>query len=95
MEKINLNESIVTIKEVMVGNKRMTKSFFNQIEIAECFDQNLDFRGDLFYGYVKESDGKYLLWAINGKLRKTNLSPYLWLKGKAEYATLVESKWFL
>ncbi|MEP6614232.1 MAG: hypothetical protein ABJA76_20150 [Mucilaginibacter sp.] len=86
----------VEIKTINLKNKKLTKSIFNQIEIRTCFDENLDFIGDRFFGYIRDKDKRYLLWSDNGKLRKTCLSDYSLPKIDAEYKfTFNDIEWVL
>ncbi len=70
----------VTINQVSIGNKKLTKTIFNQIEFRDFFDENIDFIGDAIIGYVKDKDNRFLLWVKEGKLRKTNLNKYYLLR---------------
>jgi hypothetical protein len=90
-----LNPLNVTIKEVAIGNKKLTKSIFNQIEFGDCMTEEMDFAGDAIIGYVKEKDHRYLLWVINDKLRRTGLTKYAELKKDFERASLDKAEWFL
>jgi len=85
----------ITINQVSIGNKKLTKTIFNQIEVRDCFDENLDFIGDTIIGYVKEKDIRYLLWVIEGKLRKSNLKRYYLLWSNPDFAPFHETEWFL
>jgi len=85
----------IAINQVSIGNKKLTKSIFNQIEGLDCFDENLDFRGDTIIGYVKDKDNRYLLWLVDGKLKKTNLKGYYLLGRNPEYSKFHEVEWFL
>ncbi len=95
MVDYKLTQLSVTIREVVIGNKRLTKSVFNQIEHESCFNEYMDFMGNLIIGYTKDKDDRFLLWANKGKLRKTKLSPYYRLAKSAVYAKLYEVSWFL
>lgn len=86
----------VSINQVSIGNKKLTKSIFNQIEFADCFNKEMDFVGDAILGYVKEKDSRFLLWVINGKLRRTSLTnKYRDLQENVEWASLEKTEWFL
>ena len=95
MSDYKLNPLNVTIHEVLIGNKKLTKSVFNQIELESCFNEEIEFVGDGVIGYIKDKDSRYLLWIKEGKLRKTNLAPYYKLKTNAEWASLDATVWFL
>jgi len=66
----------IEIRTISLKNKKLTKSIFNQIETRDCFNKELDFKGDKYFGYIKEKEQRYLIWSVEGKLRKTNLSEY-------------------
>lgn len=85
----------IAINQVSIGNKKLTKSIFNQIEGRDCFDEKLDFMGEAIIGYVKDKDNRYLLWVIDGKLRKTNLKGYYSLSRNPEYTKFHDAEWFL
>ncbi|MFB2119903.1 hypothetical protein [Parapedobacter sp. 2B3] len=55
----------------------------------------MDFVGDVIIGYTKDSDGKFLLWVKDGKLRRSSLTPYYKLPKDANYAALHKVSWFL
>jgi hypothetical protein len=76
MLDFTLHPQNVTINQVSIGKKKLTKSIFNQIESQDCFNQSLDFIGNVIIGYVKDKDSRYLVWVFEGKLRKTNLKEY-------------------
>jgi hypothetical protein len=95
MSEYNLNPLNVTIKEVSIGNKKLTKSIFNQIEPESCFDENLDFTGENIIGYVKDKNDRFLLWVKNGKLRRSKLTDYYKLRDSTEYVSLDATTWFL
>lgn len=95
MVDYKLTQLNVTVREVVVGNKRLTKTMFNQIEHESCFNEYMDFIGDLIIGYTKDKDDRFLLWVNKGKLRKTKLTPYHKLRKSADYAKLREVSWFL
>jgi len=92
LESTQLN---VTITQVSIVNKKLSKSIFNQVEYGDCFDQEMNFIGDPVYGYVKDKDNRYLLWTIGGKLRRTRLTKYYDLKTSVENASLENTEWFL
>lgn len=85
----------VTINQVSIGNKKLTKTIFNQIEVRDCFDENIDFIGDVIIGYIKDKEIRYLLWIIDGKLRKSNLKRYYSLWNNPDFAPFHEIEWFL
>lgn len=85
----------VTIREVRLGNKRLTKTVFNQVESESCFNKDMDFVGDTIIGYIRDKDDKVLLWVNDGKLRKSRLTPYYLLPKEANYAALSKVDWFL
>ncbi|MBB1643616.1 hypothetical protein [Sphingobacterium sp. UME9] len=95
MKNLDLTQLKVTITQVSVANKKLTKSIFNQIEYDDCFDQEMNFIGDPIYGYVKGTDSRYLLWTIDGRLRRTRLRKYYNLKSDIEYASIEDTEWFL
>ncbi|GGC44749.1 hypothetical protein GCM10011386_41280 [Parapedobacter defluvii] len=95
MVDYKLTQLNVTVREVVVGNKRLTKTMFNQIEHESCFNEKMDFIGDLIIGYTKDKDDRFLLWVNKGKLRKTKLTPYYKLSRSADYTKLYEVSWFL
>ena len=99
MSDFNLNPLNVTINQVSLGNKKLTKSIFNQIEFRDCFTGEMDFSGDVIIGYVKEyvkeKDTRYLLWTVNGKLRKRGLADYKALQIDTERASYDKTLWFL
>jgi hypothetical protein len=95
MSEYNINPLNVTIKEVSLGNKKLTKSIFNQIEPESCFDENIDFIGENIIGYVKDKNDRFLLWIKSGKLRKSKLTDYYKLRISTEYVSLDETTWFL
>ncbi len=77
MVDYKLTQLNVTVREVVVGNKRLTKTMFNQIEHKSCFNEKMDFIGDLIVGYTKDKDDRFLLWVNKGKLRKTKTDTLL------------------
>lgn len=85
----------VTINQVSIGNKKLTKTIFNQIEFRDLFDENIDFIGDSIIGYVKDKDNRFLLWVTEGKLRKTNLNKYYLLRYDPGISKIRETEWFL
>jgi len=85
----------VTIKQVVVGNKKLTKSVFSQIENVPCFNENIDFIGDNVIGYIKDKNDKFLLWVKNNKLRKTSLTSYYKLTPYIESSFIEDIEWFL
>lgn len=85
----------VTINQVSIGNKKLTKTIFNQIEFRDFFDENIDFIGDSIIGYVKDKDNRFLLWVKEGKLRKTNLNKYYLLRYDPGISKIQETEWFL
>jgi hypothetical protein len=95
MSDFTLNPLNVTINQVSLGNKKLTKSIFYQIEFGDCFTEEMDFSGDAVIGYVKEKDGRYLLWVVNGKLRKRGLTDYRALQIDIERASYDKALWFL
>lgn len=95
MSDYTLNPLNVTISQVSIGNKKLTKSIFNQIELGDYFTENMDFAGDAVIGYVKEKDTRYLLWTVNGKLRKRGLTDYKALQVDVERASYDKTVWFL
>lgn len=95
MSDFTLNPLNVTINQVSLGNKKLTKSIFNQIEFRDCMNSEMDFAGDKIIGYVKEKDQRYLLWVVDGKLRKTGLKKYADLKENIDWASLEKTEWFL
>ena len=95
MSDFTLNSLNVTINQVSLGDKKLTKSIFNQIEFGDCFNEKMDFDGDVIVGYVKEKDCRYLLWVTNGKLRKMSLTKYHELKANIEWASYNKTLWFL
>lgn len=68
---------------------------FNQIEHESCFNEKMDFIGDLIIGYTKDKNERSLLWVNKGKLRKVKLAPYHKLSRSADYAKLYEVSRFL
>lgn len=95
MLDFTLHPQNVTINQVSIGKKKLTKSIFNQIESQDCFNQSLDFIGNVIIGYVKDKDSRYLVWVFEGKLRKTNLKEYYLLSRNPEYIKHHEAEWFL
>ncbi len=95
MSEYNLNPLNLTIKEVSIGSKKLTKSIFNQIEPESCFDENIDFVGENIIGYIKDKNDRFLLWVKDGKLRKSRLTNYYKLKTDVERASLDATSWFL
>lgn len=95
MSDYKLTPLNVTIHEVLIGNKKLIKSVFNQIELDSCFNEKIEFVGDAIIGYIKDKDLRYLLWVKDGKLRKTNLALYYKLKTNVEWASLDATVWFL
>lgn len=95
MSDFSLNPLHVTVNQVSLGNKKLTKSIFNQIEFGDCFTEEMDFSGDEIIGYVKEKDTRYLLWTVNGKLRRRGLSDYKALQIDTERASYDKTLWFL
>lgn len=95
MSGLDLTKFNVTITQVSLANKKLTKSIFNQIEYSNCFDEEMNFIGDPVYGYVKDKDNRYLLWTTGGKLRRTALTKYYDLKTNVENASLENAEWFL
>ncbi|HAE66501.1 hypothetical protein [Sphingobacterium multivorum] len=85
----------ITINQVSIGNKKLTKTIFNQIEFRDPFDENIDFIGDSIIGYVKDKDSRFLLWVKEGKLRKTNLNKYYLLRYDPGISKIGETEWFL
>lgn len=83
-----LNPLNVTIREVLIGNKKLTKSIFNQIESRGCFNNAIEFIGDDIIGYVKVLNDRYLLWTKDGKLRKSRLNDYYNLNEDIERASI-------
>ena len=51
----------IEIMTLSLKNKKLTKSIFNQIETRDCFNKELDFKGDKYFGYIKEKDERYLI----------------------------------
>jgi len=95
MSDFSLNPLNVTINQVSLGNKKLTKSIFNQIEFGDCFTEEMNFAGDAIIGYVKEKDTRYLLWVVNGKLRKRGLTDYRALQIDTEKVSYDKTLWFL
>lgn len=95
MVDYKLTQLNVTIREVAIGNKRLTKTIFNQIEFETCFNEDMDFVGESIIGYVKDNSERFLLWVKEGKLRRSNLTPYYKLPKDATYAFINNVSWFL
>lgn len=77
---MSIQQLDITIKYLNLNNKKLTKSIFNQIEDESCFNSKMDFIGSRYFGYIKEKNKKFLIWEIDGKLRRTDLSVYISLK---------------
>lgn len=45
MSDFSLNPLNVTINQVSLGNKKLTKSIFNQIEFGDCFNEEMALPG--------------------------------------------------
>jgi hypothetical protein len=85
------------IRFLSLKGKKLTKSIFNQIEWRNCFDKDLSFVGEKYFGYVNEKDKRTLVWSDSGKLRKTNLTEYSRL-GRINLThnyTHIDIEWFL
>jgi hypothetical protein len=95
MNTIILNPLNVTINQVSLGKKKLTKSIFNHVEFADCFDKDINFRGESIIGYVKDKGSRYLLWVTEGKIRKTGLTKYQDLRSAIEFSSLKNTEWFL
>jgi len=97
MHHISIVSQNVEIKTIALNSKKITKAIFNQIESATCFDSNLDFIGDQYFGYVKDKDLRILIWSVEGKLKRTNLSVYSKLKklDETDCYTHQDIEWFL
>jgi hypothetical protein len=95
MNTIVLNPLNVTINQVSLGKKKLTKSIFNQVEFADCFGKDINFRGQSIIGDVKDKGSRYLLWVTEGKIRKTGLTKYQDLRSAIEFSSLKNTEWFL
>ncbi|MGJ1366774.1 hypothetical protein [Sphingobacterium spiritivorum] len=95
MSEFTLQPLNITINQVSIGNKKLTKTIFNQIEEKGCFTRDLDFVGDTIIGYINDRNNRYLLWSKNGKLRRTNISLYYKLERDPSCAELHHVEWFL
>ena len=76
MEKeLKILTANVTIQLITVDGKRMTKAVFEQIQTESPFNENFEFTGKSYLGYVVNSKGtKVLLWVTHsGDLRKIGL----------------------
>jgi len=80
MDQISITPLGLEIKTIVLGNKKLTKSIFNQIEYKDCFDSHLNFIGTEYFGYVNDIEDRVLLWNDNGKLKKTELDKYINLR---------------
>lgn len=70
---INVRELPVSIKQVYIGNKKMTASIFKQIDFKSAFDEDLDFLGNEIIGYFNVNNERVLLYIIDDKMYKFNL----------------------
>ncbi|MGF7028263.1 hypothetical protein [Sphingobacterium multivorum] len=95
MSEFILHPLNITINQMSIGNKKLTKTIFNQIEEENYFTRSLDFKGDAIIGYINDRNNRYLLWSKNGKLRKTNITLYYKLERDPSYAELNRVEWFL
>lgn len=75
-KKLELKTQSIEIKVISVGGKKMTKAVFNQIQEEIPFDKAYNFTGDNCLGYVVIGPNKYILWTIDGELRKTNYTDF-------------------
>jgi len=73
MNKIDLSITTtnVEIKVVKVGRSKMTLSVFSQIVEEPLFDVDFNLKGEIL-GCVNKK-GFFVLWVLNGMLRKTEL----------------------
>lgn len=73
MNKIDLSITTtnVEIKVVKVGRSKMTLSVFSQIVEEPLFDADFNLKGEIL-GCVNKK-GFFVLWILNGMLRKTEL----------------------
>lgn len=73
MNKIDLSITTtnVEIKVVKVGRSKMTLSVFSQIVEEPLFDADFNLKGEIL-GCVNKK-GFFVLWVLNGMLRKTEL----------------------
>ncbi|MCG9911867.1 MAG: hypothetical protein MH137_11250 [Flavobacteriales bacterium] len=78
---INVRELPVSIKQVYIGNKRLTKSIFKQIESRSAFDKDLNFLGSEILGYVLDDKTKFLIFVNEkGDLCKSKLDNLIFTK---------------
>lgn len=74
-QELNITTANVSIQIVTVGNNKMTKAVFDQIEKDACFDDKLNFIGHYIFGYILWKQSRFLIWIDKyDRLRKTNIS---------------------
>jgi hypothetical protein len=86
----------IEIKTITMGERKLTKSIFNQLEHKDCFNGTMDFIGEKLYGYVKIQNERFILWNERGKLKKTSITKYFNLiKVNFDQRNQDVASWFL
>jgi len=98
MEKISIQTVPVTIRVMEVGGKRMTLSVFNQIQNGDFFSEEIadENRDACYIGWVSHKGEKYILFNVNGSLKKDKFEYQRTdksLKSRVESARLNFAHW--
>lgn len=94
MEEFKIIPLHIAIKILTIDGKKLTKSVFSQIESKELLTNDLNFKGDQIMGFVKDKSDRYLIWTIDGLVRKTNLSRYYSLRDSTYNVNFDNIWWF-
>lgn len=69
-----VEENPVKIKTLSVGKLKFTKSLFKQVLFSKPFNNNIEFLGKSFFGFVYTDDRRYLIWIKDKELRQYDLT---------------------
>ena len=72
---INIEEAIVSISVIKVGNKQMTQSVFKQIPIKTVYNYNGSFKNNIILMGRVNFQFWWLLYTRDSKLFKCNIEP--------------------